>query len=476
MSIRDIEKAVIDEILGTANTKTKKTLGRAARKIVQSEIPTNYLILDIGVNQFLYDTFKKLSEKSINQQTFIASLHSALIERGWVITEPKSAGLRAFINRKLEGAVIYKLPGATFRTFRDSLNAVLNDINGTEDKKFLDQTVNLDHAGQGTFSSSAAAGSLILAKVLQGASEEDKKDFPEAVADTAFDALRALKRDSAAKYKKLVDAYGGIQSLKALIRKVLIKWRTVVTEDGKEASAALELILTPDSALGQQATSAQERALLYDIIIPSIEKQIDVFQQRKGLQNLKGSPSLVDRVGASLIDKIKPRVRFKNGKVVIRISANYSKPSYGSKNTKTQKVYKKPESKENFNTKIPSVKPRVRAKATTGATLPTISAFIGILNSRLPDTVSKNMGSPRLNYRTGRFANSTRVVDIQSTSKGYPSVQYTYMRYPYEVFEFPGTGSPLAQQGQRDPRSLIDKSIREIMAEYAVGRFYTRRV
>jgi len=29
---------------------------------------------------------------------------------------------------------------------------------------------------------------------------------------------------------------------------------------------------------------------------------------------------------------------------------------------------------------------------------------------------------------------------------------------------------------ERDPRRLIDKSIREIAAQFAIGRFYTRRL
>ena len=77
------------------------------------------------------------------------------------------------------------------------------------------------------------------------------------------------------------------------------------------------------------------------------------------------------------------------------------------------------------------------------------------------------MGPPRLTSQTGRFAGSTRVTDMIPTSQGFPSIGYTYQRDPYGVFE---------QDSDYDPRKLIDKSIREIAAEYAIGRFYTRRV
>ena len=101
-----------------------------------------------------------------------------------------------------------------------------------------------------------------------------------------------------------------------------------------------------------------------------------------------------------------------------------------------------------------------------------IASYIGIFNQQLPGVVAKNMIPPALQYQTGRFASSVRVTDITQTAQGFPSIGYTYMRNPYETFE-PGN-----RQGtiDRDPRRLIDKSIREIATQFAIGRFYTRRV
>ena len=82
------------------------------------------------------------------------------------------------------------------------------------------------------------------------------------------------------------------------------------------------------------------------------------------------------------------------------------------------------------------------------------------------------MGDPRLNYRTGRFASSVRITDIATTPKGFPSIGYTYQKNPYQTFELgQNQGSP-----DYDPRKLIDASIREIAAQLAIGRFFTRRV
>ena len=94
------------------------------------------------------------------------------------------------------------------------------------------------------------------------------------------------------------------------------------------------------------------------------------------------------------------------------------------------------------------------------------------INKKLPQVVAQNMQSPALQYQTGRFAASVRVTDVVTTPKGYPSVGYTYDKFPYQTFEEGGAqGDP-----QRDPRKLINQSIREIAAELAIGRFFTRRV
>ena len=98
--------------------------------------------------------------------------------------------------------------------------------------------------------------------------------------------------------------------------------------------------------------------------------------------------------------------------------------------------------------------------------------MIVAINKKLPQVVAQNMQSPALQYQTGRFAASVRVTDVVTTPKGYPSVGYTYDKFPYQTFEEGGAqGDP-----QRDPRKLINQSIREIAAEMAIGRFFTRRV
>jgi hypothetical protein len=68
------------------------------------------------------------------------------------------------------------------------------------------------------------------------------------------------------------------------------------------------------------------------------------------------------------------------------------------------------------------------------------------------------MGSPKLNYRTGRFARSARIVKTIQTREGFKIFRYTYMTNPYATFEIGGAQG----SAERDPRPLIEQSIREI--------------
>tara|TARA_R110002074_G_scaffold2102_1_gene12336 strand:+ start:208 stop:1587 length:1380 start_codon:yes stop_codon:yes gene_type:complete len=101
--------------------------------------------------------------------------------------------------------------------------------------------------------------------------------------------------------------------------------------------------------------------------------------------------------------------------------------------------------------------------------------LLGILNQRLPETVRDNMQAPGLENQSGRFASSVKATDVNLTRKGFPSVGYTYDRQNYGQYEAT-SGSAQWASSERDPRQLIDKSIREIAAQAALGRFFTRRV
>lgn len=186
------------------------------------------------------------------------------------------------------------------------------------------------------------------------------------------------------------------------------------------------------------------------------------------LVNLGGSDSFkeskVKKTRRAVLDPFKKvkivKVKSKN------IKAKDSNTSAKKATTQKTIVEKNP-----MKAKAIAAARRKKAKASPAGSM---LQMIGMINKELPDTVRKNMNSPALVNRTGRFAESTKVTDIAQTPKGLPSIGYTYQRDPYQVFEDGSSGA--WSNGRRDPRKLIDSSIREIAVKMAIGRFYTRRV
>ena len=129
-----------------------------------------------------------------------------------------------------------------------------------------------------------------------------------------------------------------------------------------------------------------------------------------------------------------------------------------------------PRSVGRVTTKAAATRRGTSAGNQQGASLYTVMAMI---SEKLPETVRKNMGAPRLENQTGAFANSVKMTDVIQTPQGYPSFGYTYAKEPYQVYETGSSGNWTTPE--RDPRKLIDASIREIAAGFALGRFYTRR-
>jgi len=92
-----------------------------------------------------------------------------------------------------------------------------------------------------------------------------------------------------------------------------------------------------------------------------------------------------------------------------------------------------------------------------------------LLNSRLSDRIKENMGSGGrkdiLNLRSGRFAESVSVERLSLSRQGMITAFYSYMQNPYATFS---AGGKQQYPRSRDPKLLISKSIREIMAENAI--------
>jgi hypothetical protein len=232
-----------------------------------------------------------------------------------------------------------------------------------------------------------------------------------------------------------------------------------VTTKGKFAAKFVP-ILTLQDALENSEHAKLEQA--------AIRGMIDTLRKAHASYKLieqKGSPSIKDAIEETFLEN------FDNIKGTKLKTKKKPKKSVKSK-TKSKKV------KGNITTKAKArtvnIQPRdpatgrfiSREKATNPYNI------LAMINAKLPGVLAKNMVAPALVYRTGRFAQSVEAVGVRETKAGNTSIDYTYMKYPYQTFE---PGYAMGSE-QRDPRKLIDKSIREIAAGFATTRFFTRRV
>jgi hypothetical protein len=178
-----------------------------------------------------------------------------------------------------------------------------------------------------------------------------------------------------------------------------------------------------------------------------------------------GYNELIDKLNSSFSSK-RAEVKYVRGKKAIKTDKSPS--SVTKKITATASVTKSNTKGE----KLSNTSKKVR-KNTSSATT-NWSSLLPIINSKLTPRVIANMRLPSLVNRTGRFAQSAEVVRIEETREGSPSFVFNYERDPYDVFDRTLGRAPW-NTPERDPRALVDKSVREIVREMAIGRFYTRR-
>ena len=238
------------------------------------------------------------------------------------------------------------------------------------------------------------------------------------------------------------------------IKRLITDGEQIVTKKGKLTANYVSVIAFQSGAENIK-DSAEEKAVkaVFRKFIGNLTPE---------LLNMQGSSTLKEKSAAMVVNKFK-------GKKGVKVN---SKPV--KMHTKTKVSNKGTVSKASVALsakKLKTAKKREKAKS-SAASQPL--ELLGLLNQKLPETVRKNMKEPSLVNRSGRFAESVKVTEIAQTPQGFPSIGYTYQRNPYQVFEEGSRGE--WSNGDRDPRDLIDKSIRELAAQFAIGRFYTRRV
>lgn len=293
-------------------------------------------------------------------------------------------------------------------------------------------------------------------------------EYGQAVSTTQVSSAQAIMRtQTSVKRYGAVETYQKIEQHIQTYKKTLnleleLKQEQHISSTGRFKKTYTALISDEDAAENWAAGRAEQEALR--ALRNAIEGEL------ANIPNQDGSDSLVEGVTKVLTHQLTKAKGVKHKKGQRPAPVSKSKGRATRKGRTQQK------------TKIGIIKgtgvPAVSAKKRDGdgeTTASTPLHLIGLINKALPEVVKNNMRSPALVNRTGRFANSVRLTDIIQTPRGYPSFGYTYQKDPYEVFEMGAQGSAPWATPDRDPRFLIDKSIREIAAQFAIGRFYTRR-
>ncbi len=239
------------------------------------------------------------------------------------------------------------------------------------------------------------------------------------------------------------------------IKRLITDGEQIVTKKGK-LTANYVSVIAFQSGTDNIKDSVEEKA------VKAVFRKF-IGELTPDLLDMKGSSTLKEKTAAVLVDNFKGKKGIKVKSKPVKLKTKTKSKGKGAKVSASVALSSK---------RLKSKKKKSKAKS-SAASQPL--AMVAMLNKKLPDTVRKNMSTPRLVNRTGRFADSVKVVDVMPTPQGFPSFGYTYQKNPYQVFE-EGEGTPPWADGNRDPRDLIDKSIREIAAEFAIGRFYTRRV
>jgi len=271
-------------------------------------------------------------------------------------------------------------------------------------------------------------------------------------------------------FKALDETYGA-SSDPAVMDAELKKWL-----DTKEYKTFLEI--TKNGRMGEVHVSISSALLNAKQGAGALEQGlVDRLQEALGkalvklrAQELTGSDSLVAGHRKKLIKELVTPFKGRRGIKVKHEDFEIKESKSPTKISKTSKAKIVSMGSQSLGNKK---KVRKRKERKPKPPRMALANILGVLNSRLPETVANNMGAPRLENRTGRFAQSVRATDVTQTSQGFPSIGYTYMKNRYGVYE--STSGTRYADVERDPRPLIDQSIREIVIGFGLGRIYTRR-
>lgn len=336
--------------------------------------------------------------------------------------------------------------------------------------------------------------------IIRTIKQESQKEFVQAI-QNKINLLNQERPEG----NKIADAYrdeGGVSFLdighekesavskqrKYVAENEIVKWMTKTTPEAKELLQSIldgiewkiqkrdgegvdEIVIGFESSTGNKSSAKKEKEASKDFEA-QLKKLIELSMAKSGAwpAELEGSDSRVTKTRKKVLNSFTQK-KFKSKRVTSNIKEEKIKKS--SPEAITFPVATRASLErggEKINSGGRKVTPDKKRRSTQN-----LFSLMTLINQKLPEQVRKNMGSPRMENVSGRFASSVKLTSVTTTRQGFPSFGYTYRKDPYQVFEDGAMGKPPWADSHRDPRQLIDASIREIASQMAIGRFYTRR-
>jgi hypothetical protein len=189
------------------------------------------------------------------------------------------------------------------------------------------------------------------------------------------------------------------------------------------------------------------------LVVPIIKKQLEIY----GVENI--TPQILSAI--------------QNGIPELNLKTKIKKPA-NLKIDKSQKKQIKAQSSVTVGGLSKGSTPTTPKGVVSSVTRAPAINIVALLNAKLTAEVRKRMTYPRLVYRTGRFASSVKVTQATTDNIGQSIISYTYDKNPYQIFE-QGQGRLPWATPARDPRLIIEESIRDIAVGVIAGKFNLRR-
>ena len=463
MSKSAFRKQVAEKLLENYNRVSEKTVGEAARILLESADVRQCLVIKNRETKAIQTGYEAGLGRPLSKDEgtkYRAALKRHIKGQHKPFPKDKNPQTRYFMQIVTKqgltfGKNVFYIP-TSFETIKKSINRFNANYAKTVtqsayNKDEFGKKVNLDHGADGT--ASGLVGSVVGS--FEVAAEEGK--LPKGFRKTFADNLTAVLDRSLNDLTK-----GQKGKMHGIIMKLVIDAEQIVSKGG-DLKAGLSVLLTPVSTEEKQIQEAFLKA--FEMTFRNIE-----------YENLEGSSTLFEKIEHTIVrDHLLKNLK-KGKNIKVELGSKKVKTNTKTKVTEKGKRGKRYSAKRISRGGALAARPKARSTSNKQSDMQrSMFSIMALINKKLPQTVRKNMRNPRLENRTGTFANSVKLTEVLTTPQGFPSFGYTYQKNPYQVYE-PGKGRSPWANSDRDPRVLIDSSIREIAAELALGRFYTRRV